>query len=137
MKDYPQRLRELAAKLDLIELETDADFATVDEVSTALRDFAARLDAKVTPELVDKACYAYSEVRPLFNGDSSTGMRAKDAARFGWFFNSRHKKTNAFSLEYLRGTNEGGFTLNQWRAAIDAAMAAPPSGAELAREGET
>jgi hypothetical protein len=45
---------------------------------------------------------------------------ARDAARFNWYF-GRTGKESVFVGEYMRGIREG-WTPDQWRAAIDAAM---------------
>lgn len=43
----------------------------------------------------------------------------QDAVRFAWWFSAEGKE--AFLTEYLRGVREG-WSLDQWRAAIDKAM---------------
>jgi hypothetical protein len=49
-----------------------------------------------------------------------------DLARFRWFFGCR-QKPSWFAASYTEGINiPGGWTLDQWRAVIDAAMACSP-----------
>lgn len=64
-----------------------------------------------------KTCY----VPPEFQAHLDAVIAERDAAvdRFDWYFGS-HDKT-AFINTYMQGMREG-WSLDQWRAAIDAAM---------------
>ena len=53
------------------------------------------------------------------------GEAEQDARRFAWWFSNETKHGDIVN-EYLRGVREQ-WTLDKWRAAIDAASAAPPA----------
>lgn len=127
----------------------------LDAMEAAIREYAARLDAKVTPELVEKAWRAFDE----YFGNGISAMRAallvavplgedaKDAARLKWL--ADRARINRFSRDHsyvvidvwldderkFRVGPRDGVGMASLRTAVDAAMAAPPSDAELAREG--
>lgn len=59
------------------------------------------------------------EVRALYANPAQAERDAKDAARFAWYFGDKPK--GEWLETYLDGIRAG-WTLDQWRAAIDAAM---------------
>jgi hypothetical protein len=102
---------------------------SADQVRAALRDPAqvhvAMLRGEIAKPDIRSMLHVYGEAA-LARWDASaqpsaTAGEAQDAARFAWWF-SEAPKPDAFMATYLQGVREH-WSLDQWRTAIDAALA--------------
>lgn len=62
----------------------------------------------------------------IIPGDELEGLK-RDAERFRWWFAPYDPSKSAFALRYIEGCTNG-WSLDQWRWAIDEAMSTSTSG---------